>query len=120
MGARRPGPRNTAFLEPDTAVSLGPGLRRDDEWDRALARFHTAQAAVDAASGEPDQDRYDALLDSAGEAMGAFLALPAPDLAAIAAKLEIIVPHQAWEHSGCEDCLEILRQDAHRLAAVPA
>ena len=27
-------------------------------WDRTLARFQKAQAAVDAASGEPDQDRY--------------------------------------------------------------
>lgn len=104
-----------------------PGLRRDDEqsfvvpiWDRALARFQTAQAAVDAAGGEPDQERYDGLVDSAGEAMCALLALPAPDLAAVAAKLEIIVPHLAWELTGSEDCLEILRHDAHRLAAAAA
>ena len=101
-----------------------PGLRRDDEesfavtiWDRALARFRTAQAAVDAASGEPDQERYDGLVDSADESMCALLALPAPDLPAIATKLDIIVPHLAWELTGSEDCLEILRRDARRLAA---
>ena len=102
-----------------------PDQVRDDDqssavtiWDRALARFHTAQAAVDAASGEPDQDRYDALLDSATDALRALLALPAPDPAAIAAKLDIIVPHLAWELTGSEDCLEILRQDARRFAAI--
>ena len=87
-------------------------------WDRALARFRTAQAAVDAAGGEPDQERYDALVDSADEAMAALLRSPAPDLAAIAAKLEIVVAHLAWEITGSEDCLEILRRDAQRLAAV--
>jgi hypothetical protein len=104
-----------------------PDRVRDDEesyvvtiWDRALARFQTAQAAVESAGGEPDQDRYDALVDSADEAMGALLALPAPDLPAIAAKLDIIVPHLAWELTGSEGCLEILRQDARRLAAPKA
>jgi hypothetical protein len=86
-------------------------------WDRALARFQKAQAAVDAAGGEPDQDLYDGLVDSADDALAALLALPAPDLAAIAAKLEIIVSHLAWELTGSEDCLEILREDTHRLAA---
>jgi hypothetical protein len=96
----------------------GPGFRRDDEkWDRALARFRAAQAAVDAAGGEPDQDRYDALVDSATDALSALLALPAPDLPAVAAKLDHIVAHLAWELTGSEDCLENLRLDAHRLAA---
>ena len=86
-------------------------------WDRALARFQAARAAVDAATGDPDQGRYDALLDSATDALSALLALPAPDLAAVAAKLDAIVARQAWELTGSEDCLEILRQDTHRLAA---
>jgi hypothetical protein len=45
---------------------------------------------------------------------------PPPDPAALAAKLDIIVPHLAWELTGSEDCLEILRQDAHRLALATA
>ena len=99
-----------------------PGLRRDDEpcavtiWDRALARFQSAQATLDAAAHEPDQDAYDALLDAHTEALSTLLALPAPDLAALAAKLDVIVAHLAWELTGSEDCLEILRQDARRLA----
>ena len=97
-----------------------PDQVRDDKaagWDRALARFRSAQAEVDAATGEPDRRRYDALVDRADERMSALLALPAPDLAGMAVKLDIILPHRAWELTGSEDCLERLRQDAHRLAA---
>jgi hypothetical protein len=72
-------------------------------WDRALASFLEAQAILDAARSEPDQDAYDAL--------------PAPDLPAFAAKLDHITAHLAWELTGSEDCLEILRRDAHRFAA---
>ena len=49
--------------------------------------------------------------------MSALLRSPAPDVAALAAKLDVIVPHLAWELTGSEDCLEILGQDARRLAA---
>ena len=86
-------------------------------WDRPLARFHSAQATLDAAVHEPDQDAYDALLDTLCAALRALVALPAPDLTALSAKLDVIVPQQAWELTGSEDCLEILRHDAHRLAA---
>jgi hypothetical protein len=98
----------------------GPGFRRDDEWGSALARLQEAQAILDAAKSEPDQDVYDALLDSHSAALTALLRSPAPDLPALAAKLDAIVPNLAWENSGSEDCLEILRQDAHRLAASTA
>ena len=108
---------NTVVGEPGAAVFMDPGLRRDDEWGKALARFHQAQAALDAAKSEPDQDRYDALLDSQSEALSALLGLPAPDLGGIAAKLDVIVAEQAWELTGAEDCLEILRRDARRLVA---
>jgi hypothetical protein len=86
-------------------------------WDQALARFQEAQAVLDGARSEPDEDAYDRLLDSHSDALNALLALPAPNLPALAAKLDVIVPQQAWELTGSEDCLEILRQDAHRLVA---
>ena len=118
-----PGSMNTAVGEPDAAVFMDSGLRRndgggrDDGWDRALARFHQAQEILDSAKSEPDQDAYDALLDSHSAALAALLRSPAPDLPALAAKLDVIVPQMAWELAGSEDCLEILRRDAHRLAA---
>jgi len=103
-----------------------PDQVRDDEncavtiWNQALARLREDQAVLDAAVSEPDQDRYDALLDSHSDALTALLALPAPDLPALAAKLDAIVPNQAWELTGSEDCLELLRHDARRLAATAA
>jgi hypothetical protein len=112
---------NTAVGEPDASVFMGPGLRRDDGgWEAALARLHEAQTILDSARSEPDQNAYDRLLDSHSDALTALLALPAPDLPALAAKLDVIVPQQAWELTGSEDCLEILRRDAHRLAASSA
>src|SRR5215213_9284484 len=100
MGTRKPGPRGDPL--------------------RALARFRSAQTTLDAASHEPDEDAYDALLDTHTEALCTLLALPAPDLAGLAAKLDIIVAQLAWELTGAEDCLERLRRDAHRLAAPTA
>jgi hypothetical protein len=119
---------NTVAGEPDAAVFMDPGLRRDDEWGEALARLREAQATLDAARSKPDEDAYDALLDSHSEALTALLALPAPDLPALAAKpcpersrrIDVIIPNLAWELSGSEDCLEQLRLDARRLAAAMA
>ncbi|HLL32229.1 MAG TPA: hypothetical protein VK403_14670 [Allosphingosinicella sp.] len=117
---------NTVGGEPDAAMFMDSGLRRNDGeghacavtiWDQALARFNDAQAVLDASKSEPDEDAYDALLDSHSDALAALLALPAPDLPALAAKLDVIVPQMAWELTGTEDCLERLRQDAHRLAS---
>ncbi len=113
-----PGSMNTVGEESDAAVFMDSGLRRNDaEWKTALARFNQAQAVLDAAVHEEDEDAYDALLDSHSDALTALLALPAPDLPALAAKLDVIVPNLAWELTGSEDCLERLRQDAQRLAA---
>ena len=104
--------------EADAAVFMGSGFRRNDgEWEQALARFNQAQAVLDAARHEEDEDAYDRLLDSHSEALSALTALPAPDLPALAEKLDVIVPQLAWELTGCEDWLEILRQDAHRLSS---
>lgn len=71
---------------------------------------------LDAASSEAEEEAYDALLDAHSEALTALLALPAPDLPALAAKLDVIVPQFAWELGGCEDCLQNVREDARRLA----
>ncbi|MEA3052337.1 MAG: hypothetical protein QOG72_1240 [Sphingomonadales bacterium] len=98
-----------------------PDQVRDDDpttiWDRALARLQSAQTVLDAAKSEPDQDAYDALLDSHSDALSALLALPAPDLAAVAAKLDLIVAQQAWELTGGEAYLAGLQEDARRLGS---
>jgi hypothetical protein len=84
------------------------------DWERALARLRKAQVVLDAAKSEPDQDAYDALLDSHSDA------LTAPNLPALAAKpcpersrracpersrrIDAIVPSLAWELTGSEGC----------------
>ena len=117
-GSTFPAPPRQAECIPDQAFH--DAASPVTNWDQALAHFRTAQAAVDAAGGEPDQDRYDALLDTATDALSALLALPAPGLAAVSAKLDLIVAHLAWELSGAEDCLEVLQLDVRRLAAAMA
>ena len=94
-----------------------PDQVRDDgvaAWDETLARFNQAQAVLDSAKSEPNEDAYDRLLDSHSEAL---TAKPCPERSR---RIEIIVPNQAWELTGSEDCLEILRRDARRLAATAA
>ena len=41
---------------------------------------------------------------------------PAPDLAALAFKLDLLIAEQAWEITGGELCLGAIRRDAHRFA----
>ena len=43
--------------------------------------------------------------------------LPAPDLPALALKLELAVADLAWELTGCESCLDAAAADARRLSA---
>jgi hypothetical protein len=43
--------------------------------------------------------------------------IPAPDIAALALKLELAVCDQAWELTGCESCLAAMADDARRLSA---
>jgi hypothetical protein len=125
---RHPIPRHSGLDPESTSLSPAPEGRRwipdqvrDDDpttiWDRALARLQSAQTVLDAAKSEPDQDAYDALLDSHSDALSALLALPAPDLAAVAAKLDLIVAQQAWELTGGEAYLAGLQEDARRLGS---
>ena len=115
-------------LDPEPTFSL-PALQgrwipdqvRDDEtfavtvWDRALLRFHRAEAALEAAASEPDQDRYDALLDASLAALRSLLRTPAPHLPALAAKLTLAIAHEAWELTGGDLCMAAIEQDGRRL-----
>ena len=136
MGTRDPRPRNTAATPVRSEVFLGPGFRRDDEealsfvvtkWDRALARYRAAEAALAAVAGTEDEDVYDRHLLRFNAALKKLLRTPAPacpeprrGAAALAFKLELTIEHLAWELTGGERCMAALLQDARRLAASPA
>lgn len=93
----------------------GPSTKR---WDRNLAAFRRAQAVIDAAVSEPDQRRYDALLDTFSRALRRLLRTPTPDLPALSVKIELAIDQVAWESTGGEACMAALKRDARHLAAI--
>jgi hypothetical protein len=102
-------------------------LRR--RWARTLAAYRRAQARVAAYKAQEarlpaerrafpcdDLEAAFARVDSLRfAALRRLLRLPAPDLAALALKLDLAVADSAWELTGCEDCLVIAAIDAKRL-----
>jgi hypothetical protein len=99
-------------------------------WQRALAAYRRAEARLEALrrhidalppeqrafpACEPLEDRYDDLESARLARLRRLLAAPAPDLPALALKLELASDAQAWELTGCETCLEIMAGDARRL-----
>jgi hypothetical protein len=88
-------------------------------WEAALARFQGAEAAILAASSTDDEALYDRLGGRFETALRALLRAPAPDVAALAAKLDPAFGHEVSTLSGGEACLTALRRDAHRLAGAP-
>ena len=99
-----------------------PGLRRDDEqpsavlkWHRALARFEAAEAAIAAVAGAPDHV-YDPVGARHHSALARLLRTPAPDLAALARKLDLALDERTGEFDGDSRAMKVLKQDARRLA----
>jgi hypothetical protein len=90
--------------------------RRIVRWQAALARFRKAEAAILAASSSHDEDLYDRPGERFERTLRALLRTAAPDLAALAAKLDLAFAHDVSTLSGGETCLEAVRRDAHRLA----
>ncbi len=112
-----PGPRNTAAIQSHTAASLGPGLRRDDEeWRKTLARFRSAESSLAALEGDPDEDAYGRAHDRFNLALRRLLAAPAPDVAALATKLETAVAAELADLTYAPPSLAPLAEDARRLS----
>jgi hypothetical protein len=63
-----------------------------------------------------DEALYDRLGDRHDAAMKRMLRTPAPDLGALAVKLETLFGEQAWEMRGGELCLAAILGDARRLS----
>jgi hypothetical protein len=128
--ARHPGrdPGSTFSSQPPQGRGIPDQVRNDDrreaaspsvtKYDRALAAFRLAEAAVNAAAGEPDEDRYDALLGRLNNLLRRLLRGPTPHLPALAAKLAAANRHLAWELTGAETCIAALARDAARLASL--
>jgi hypothetical protein len=114
----------------DGRAAAVPVLRR--RWARTLAAFRRAQARVAASKAQErelpaarrafpcdDLEAAFARVDSLRfAALRRLLRIPAADLPILALKLELAVADQAWELTGCEDCLALAAADARRLANV--
>jgi hypothetical protein len=112
-------------------AAVAAGARPTASWDRALARFRRAEAALAACRAEQAAlpaalrawPRSQALDDAFGRfddvrlaALRRLLRTASPDLAALALKIDLIVDDLAWELSGAERFFARLRADAHELA----
>jgi hypothetical protein len=99
-------------------VGLDPRFRGDDgrRWQRALAVFNRADAAVTALEGTSDDDAFNAAADAHDRALERLLLAPAPSVAALAAKLRLARRDQAWELPAGDDLMHALEQDAFRLS----
>lgn len=102
----------------------GPGFelrsssaRRDDgRWERALAGFAAAEAALAAATGASDEV-YDPIGARHEAALRRLLRTPAPDVAALAKKLELALDERSGEFFGDEKAMRAVKRDARQLAA---
>jgi hypothetical protein len=126
---------------PKKALRQAQGERRAEEehdfatlrrrWVRTLAAYRRAEARVAGFKAEearlPEarrawpacrdlEERFGALDSRRFAALRRLLRLRAPDLPALALKLDLAVADQAWELTGAEDCLAALASDARRLA----
>ena len=63
---------------------------------------------------------YDRALGRHSTALARLLRIPAPDLAAAAEKLELIVRHHVFELRFGEAAIAVLRRDFGRFAALPS
>jgi hypothetical protein len=117
---------NTAATPDPPAVFMDPGLRRDDgkahdgKWQEALTRFREADEALEGLVHCRNQRVYDRALGRHSTALARLLRTPAPDLAAAAEKLELIVRHHVVEMCFGEAAIGVLRRDIGRFAALPS
>lgn len=88
-------------------------------WERALARYRRAEAALTAAEKGPEEE-YNRLGARHHGALARLLTTPAPDIAALATKLDLALYDRAVEFTADAAAMKAIKQDARRLAASTA
>jgi hypothetical protein len=86
------------------------------KWDRALSRFRRAEAALTALEGHPDEAAFGRAHDRFNARLRRLLAVPAPDVAALATKLEVAVAAELADLTYAPPALAALARDARRLS----
>ena len=97
----------------------------EEKWQRALARLKAAEADVRAvarltAGGSAEEEEalqgdYDARLGEHTAAMVRLMKVRAPDLAALALKIELAIDEEVGTLTGGEPCLAAVKRDVRRL-----
>jgi hypothetical protein len=97
----------------------------EEKWRRALARLRAAEAEVRvvarATAGGPAEEEealqevYDARLGEHTAALLALMKVRAPDLPALALKIELAIDEEVGSLTGGELCLAALKRDVRRL-----
>ncbi|HEY7811135.1 MAG TPA: hypothetical protein VIA98_12220 [Allosphingosinicella sp.] len=101
----------------EAAPPRDPGHEvRSAAWAKALARLRRAEAEISALAHSDDQDAYDEAVGRQNVALGRLLKAPAPDLAAIGLKVDLIAAEQAWELTFGNAAFTALREDVRRLS----
>jgi hypothetical protein len=117
--SRHPGldPESPFLSQRPRGSGIPDQVRNDENWVKAVAGLRRAEAAVNAAAGEPDEDRYGDLLVVFDHALKKLLRTPAPDLQALSLKIDLAVDHEVAELTGAEACMAALKRDTRRLAS---
>ncbi len=99
----------------------GPPPRSGEDlaWARALEAYEAAEAEVQDAVGWPAEyeEEYGERLDARCEALRRLWRTPAPDLGALALKIDLAIEHELGMLAGGATCLAAIQGDAQRLAA---
>ena len=100
-------------------------MEGEEKWRRALARLRAAEAEVRAvarltAGGAAEEEEalqevYDARLGDHSTALLRLMKVRAPDLAALAFKIELAIDEEVGTLTGGELCLAALKRDVRRL-----
>jgi hypothetical protein len=93
-------------------------VRHDGEatWKRALTRYRRADAALAAVAGSEDEALYDRVGERHEDALQSLLRTPAPDVAALALKLDLALDERSLEYFGDLAGMQLLKADARRLS----
>ena len=93
-------------------------VRNDGRWEKALARYGRAVAGLEAVARVEEDGPYDRALGRHNAALARLLRTPAPDLGAVAEKLDLILRHSVFELSFGEASLAALQRDLRRFAGI--
>jgi hypothetical protein len=97
----RPGPASDAVVEDLAAADLlCPDDPIEDAWDYAVCHYRVCDAALEAVAHSEDEDLYDRLGARHNDALLALLHTPAPDVAALAMKIDLALDERSLEYFG--------------------